>query len=160
MAEFGKVLIYLIVGILFCSLGIFMSYTLTIKRSKINIKKEPQKQAQLAIYECGEESKGDAWIQFNPRFYAMGLIFIIFDIEILLLFPWSLSFESFEDKTPSSLWLVLCYTEGLLFIFILALGLAYIWYREDVNWIRPKTQALNIPTQIPLEEYEKFNQRF
>ncbi|MCS6905513.1 MAG: NADH-quinone oxidoreductase subunit A [Bacteroidia bacterium] len=154
MTEFGKILIYFIVGILFCIGGLIVSYLL----NKTKNKKQELPPAQLTVYECGEESKGSAWIQFNPRFYTMGLIFIIFDVEILLLFPWSVSFENPVLKSHS--WLLLSYIEGMMFIIVLVLGLLYLWYKDDICWIRPRATTISVPTNIPLDEYKKFNERY
>ncbi len=47
---------------------------------------------KLATYECGEEAVGSSWVQFNPRFYVIALIFIIFDVELAFMFPWAVVF--------------------------------------------------------------------
>jgi NADH-quinone oxidoreductase subunit A len=79
-------------------------------------------------YECGEEPEGSAWIQFNIRFYVVALIFIIFDVEIIFLLPWAVVFK---DLGPFA------FVEGLIFIAILVIGLAYVWAKGDLAWIKP-----------------------
>jgi NADH-quinone oxidoreductase subunit A len=80
-------------------------------------------------YECGEEPQGSAWIQFNIRFYVVALIFIIFDVEIIFLLPWAVVFNRLG---------AFAFVEGLVFIAILAVGLAYVWQRGDLAWVKPE----------------------
>jgi NADH-quinone oxidoreductase subunit A len=87
---------------------------------------EPEK---YEIYECGEESVGKAWIQFNNRFYVIALIFLIFDVEILLLYPWGVVFRELGWAG---------YVEMFIFVVILLFGLAYVWGNGDLSWDKPK----------------------
>jgi NADH-quinone oxidoreductase subunit A len=153
MSELGTVLIFFIVGLLFCSLGVFVSHLLSSKKKKSSA-------AKSAVYECGEETSGNAWVQFNMHFYTMGLIFIIFDVEVLLLFPWSINLDEFSTLAYSRQWTLLAYTEGILFIFILGLGLVYIWNKDDINWIKPQPKVISIEAGAPPAEYDKINQKY
>jgi NADH-quinone oxidoreductase subunit A len=87
---------------------------------------------KLTTYECGEEPVGNAWIQFNIRFYVFALIFIVFDVEAVFLLPWAAVFRSLG---------LLAYLEGLVFIGILAVALAYVWRKGDLAWVRPEDRA-------------------
>ena len=89
-------------------------------------KDEPGK---YEIYECGEEPVGKAWIQFNNRFYVIALIFLVFDVEILMLYPWGVVFRDFG---------LVGYIEMFIFAAILLFGLAYVWVNGDFVWVRPK----------------------
>ena len=80
-------------------------------------------------YECGEIPVGSAWVKFNIRFYVVALIFIIFDVEIIFLLPWAVVFNRLG---------AFAFMEGLVFIGILAVGLAYVWQRGDLAWVRPE----------------------
>jgi NADH-quinone oxidoreductase subunit A len=82
---------------------------------------------KLTTYECGENPTGSAWVQFNIRFYVFALIFIIFDVEAVFLLPWAVVFR---DLGP------LAYAEGLVFILILVVALAYVWRKGDLEWVR------------------------
>lgn len=150
LSEYGKVLLFIVGGCLFVLGGAFLSRLLAPHRPT------PEK---LVTYECGELPQGTAWTQFNMRFYAMGLIFLIFDAEILLLFPWATVFAKpeFISRAPNWGWLALA--EAFVFIAILALGLAYIWAKGDINWVRPEPQRPEAPGTVPLERYETFNRR-
>ena len=87
---------------------------------------------KLTTYECGEEPVGNAWIQFNIRFYVFALIFIVFDVEAVFLLPWAAVFKELG---------LLAYLEGLVFIGILVVALAYVWRKGDLAWVRPDDRA-------------------
>jgi NADH-quinone oxidoreductase subunit A len=87
---------------------------------------------KLTTYECGEEPTGNAWIQFNIRFYVFALIFIVFDVEAVFLLPWATVFRELG---------ALAYVEGLVFIGILVVALAYVWRKGDLAWVRPEDRA-------------------
>ncbi len=87
---------------------------------------------KLTTYECGEDPIGNAWIQFNIRFYVFALIFVVFDVEAVFLLPWARVFKDLG-------WLA--YFEGLVFIAILAVALAYVWRKGDLAWVRPDDRA-------------------
>lgn len=83
-------------------------------------------------YECGEDPVGEAWSMFNVRFYVVGLIFIIFDVEAVLMFPIASIFKKMTEMGHGAYILV----EFLIFIFILVSGLAYCWSKGDLDWVR------------------------
>lgn len=83
-------------------------------------------------YECGEEPQGSAWSMFNVRFYVVGLIFIIFDIESALLFPVAAIFKKYNDMGLGGVVLI----EILIFILILVAGIAYCWRKGDLDWVK------------------------
>jgi NADH:ubiquinone oxidoreductase subunit 3 (subunit A) len=82
---------------------------------------------KLTTYECGENPTGSAWIQFNIRFYVFALIFIVFDVEAVFLLPWAVVFRELG---------MLAFVEGLVFIAILVVALAYVWRKGDLEWVR------------------------
>jgi len=87
---------------------------------------------KLTTYECGENPVGSAWIQFNIRFYVFALIFIIFDVEAVFLLPWAVVFRQLG---------LLAYAEGLVFIAILVVALAYVWSKGDLEWVRAEDRS-------------------
>jgi NADH:ubiquinone oxidoreductase subunit 3 (subunit A) len=87
---------------------------------------------KLTTYECGENPTGSAWIQFNIRFYVFALIFIIFDVEAVFLLPWAVVFRQLG---------MLAYIEGLVFIGILVVALAYVWRKGDLEWVRAEDRS-------------------
>lgn len=77
-------------------------------------------------YECGIETVGNTWVQFRVQYYIFALVFLIFDVEMVFLFPWAVAF----DALP--LFAVL---EGILFILILVAGLIYAWRKGVLEWM-------------------------
>ena len=83
-------------------------------------------------YECGAKPIGDAWSMFNPRFYVIGLIFLVFEVEAILMFPVLASFKSFKSLGLSGFILI----EILLFIVVLLAAFAYCWKKGDLDWVK------------------------
>ena len=77
------------------------------------------------IYECGVETVGETWVQLKGQYYIFGLIFLIFDIEAVFLFPWAVAYNQL------ALYMVV---EGVIFIAILASGLLYAWRKGALEW--------------------------
>ncbi|MCS7210442.1 MAG: NADH-quinone oxidoreductase subunit A [Chloroherpetonaceae bacterium] len=127
LSEFGKVFLFLLVGVVFVVLGFFTSRLIRPHRPN------PEK---LTSYECGEEPVGTAWVQFNIRFYVVALIFIIFDVELLFLFPWATVFKNIG---------ALALIEALIFVGVLAIGLAFAWAKGDLEWVVPKPYTPEMP---------------
>jgi NADH-quinone oxidoreductase subunit A len=78
-----------------------------------------------AIYECGLESKGDAWVQFNSQYYLYAIIFLVFDVETIFLLPFSVSFMGLE---------VGAFVAMMVFLLLLAEGLVWAWQKGVLNW--------------------------
>jgi NADH:ubiquinone oxidoreductase subunit 3 (subunit A) len=76
-------------------------------------------------YECGIETLGDTWVQFKAQYYIYALAFLIFDVEVVFLFPWAVAF----DQLP-----MFAVLEGILFILILVAGLVYAWRKGILEW--------------------------
>ena len=78
-----------------------------------------------ATYECGLESKGDAWIQFKSEYYLYAIIFLIFDVETIFLLPFAVAF------TGLSAW---AFVEMMIFVFMLVVGLLWAWQKGVLTW--------------------------
>ena len=83
-------------------------------------------------YECGEIPTGSAWINMNPRFYLIALIFLIFDVEIAFIFPVATVFRNFLETGHG----LLALGEILVFVLILFAGLIFVWGRGDLEWFK------------------------
>lgn len=83
-------------------------------------------------YECGELPVGEAWSAFNIRFYVTGLIFIIFDIESVLLFPVAAIFRK-VSAMGEGMYILTLFLE---FVFVLLAGIAYCWKKGDLDWVK------------------------
>ncbi len=78
-----------------------------------------------AIYECGLESKGDAWVQFRSEYYLYGIIFLIFDVEAVFLLPFAVAFGGLSVGPCIGM---------LIFVLLLAEGLAWAWQKGVLTW--------------------------
>lgn len=84
------------------------------------------------IYECGEKPIGQAWYNFNPRFYLIALVFVIFEVEIAFMYPVASVYKYFVDHGQG----LLAFAEIFVFVAILAVGLAYVWAMGDLEWVK------------------------
>lgn len=80
---------------------------------------------KLMPYECGMDPIGDARRRFSVRFFIIGMLFIIFDIEVIFMFPWA----TIYDKL-----MLLGFVEMLVFVLVLLLGLIYVWKKGALEW--------------------------
>ena len=83
-------------------------------------------------YECGEKPVGNAWIQFNFRFYLVALVFIIFEVEIAFMFPVAAVYRAWVESGRGAIAL----GEVLVFVLILFVGLLYVWSKGDLRWFK------------------------
>ena len=120
----SAILVFLVMGIGFLAVNLVVWRI--IRPSRFSEEK-------LTTYECGENPTGSAWVQFNIRFYVFALIFIIFDVEAVFLLPWAVVFRELG---------MLAFVEGLVFIVILVVALAYVWRKGDLEWVRPEDRTV------------------
>jgi len=118
LADFATVLVFIVLGAVTVALMLGISRLLH-PRNPTSVK--------LSTYECGEVPFGSSWVQFNIRFYVVALIFLIFDVEVALLYPWAVVFRRLG---------LLAFVEAFIFIVILLAGLAYLWKEGDLDWVR------------------------
>jgi len=78
-----------------------------------------------AIYECGLESKGDAWIQFKAEYYLYAIIFLVFDVETIFLLPFAVSFTGLSAGA---------FVAMMVFLLLLVEGLVWAWTKGVLNW--------------------------
>ena len=116
--DFGTVFFAVILGIVMVAIPLVISW-LVAPSNKTKDK--------LDTYECGEEAEGSAWLQFNIRFYIIALIFLIFDVEVVFLFPWAVVFKEMG---------LLALIEMGIFLLILITGLAYVWVKSDLDCVK------------------------
>jgi NADH:ubiquinone oxidoreductase subunit 3 (subunit A) len=114
---------WLYIGVFLLLAPVFPALALVIPRLIAPRKPNPLKSQ---TYECGIETVGTTWVQFRVQYYIFALVFLIFDVETVFLFPWAVAF----DQLP--LFAVL---EGVLFILILVAGLIYAWRKGVLEWI-------------------------
>ena len=117
MAPFTPIAIFTVVGVGFVCLVLGISSLLRPHRPR------PEK---LTTYECGERPIGQAWAQFNVRYYLFALVFVIFDVEVIYLYPWAVVFRQLGT---------FAFVEMLMFLLILIVGLAYAWRKGTLEWV-------------------------
>jgi len=145
---FGVVLLFLVGGIGFLMITLIVGKMLRPSR--------PTDEKQTT-YESGEEPSGTAWGQFNVRFYIIALIFLLFEAELVFLFPWATVFGKEElVQQTNGLWGKFSMIETFIFIGILLVGLAYVWAKGMLEWVRPKPKASGFQSKIPASAYDKF----
>jgi NADH-quinone oxidoreductase subunit A len=114
------IVVLLVAAVGFASLPLLLAWLWAVKYSPR--KPGPDKHA---TYECGLESKGDAWIQFKPEYYLYAIIFLIFDVETIFLLPFAVSFTGLGAGAFLSL---------IVFLFLLVSGLAWAWMKGVLTW--------------------------
>ncbi len=121
--DFGVVFIFTVVGIVFLLISLGMSWLIR--------PKHPSAIKNMS-YECGERPIGSAWSRFNIRFYTFALAFLIFDVEVVFLFPWAVVFQKIG---------LLAFIEMGIFLVFLLVGLAYLWVNDDLEWVKPRREG-------------------
>lgn len=125
--HFATVLIFVLVGFAFA--GIALAVAKLLRPSNPSA-------AKMTTYECGEVARGSSWIRFNVRFYLVALFFIIFDVEMIFLLPWAVVFRQLYPVPGLG---ALVFWEMIIFLAILSVGLAYVWVKGDLDWVKKLT---------------------
>jgi NADH-quinone oxidoreductase subunit A len=112
------VVLLMIIGVAFVVVSLFMSRML---------RPSAKTKEKLSTYECAEVPIGDARIHFNIQYYLLVIVFLIFDVEVLFLYPWAVQFKKLG---------ALGFFEMVIFIEVLVIGLAYAWRKEALDWIQ------------------------
>ena len=118
--DYHAVLVFLITGVAMVSAPLILGFLFRPKNPY------PEK---TMPYECAEDPIGPAQIRFDMRFYTTALIFIIFEVEIALMFPWAHVLRASPNKA-------LALGAGLIFMFIVFLGLVVDWAKGDLDWVK------------------------
>ena len=153
ISAFGEVLIFIIGGLIFIIGGLVTSWI---------IRPDRPNDEKLETYESGEQPLSSAWARFNIRFYIIALLFVLFEVEIVFLFPWATVFGRADlvDQTDG-LWGWFALIEMVVFVVVLALGLAWAWARGYLEW--PKTdqkEEAAYKSPVPKELYENINRKY
>ena len=114
--HYFRVLVLAVVAVIFGCLPLVIARLL-----------RPKKLGEIkqAAFECGLESKGDPWVQFKVQYYVYALAFVIFDVEVIFLYPWAVAFG---DVGMGG------FIAMAIFIFLLAESLVYLWLKGILSW--------------------------
>jgi NADH:ubiquinone oxidoreductase subunit 3 (subunit A) len=116
MSQWIYIGLFFIVGLIIPVGAIAMAWILGPK------KPNPIKQT---TYECGIETVGESWVQFKAQYYIFALVFLVFDVETVFLFPWAVKLGQLG---------IFAVLEGIVFILILIAGLVYTWRKGMLEW--------------------------
>jgi len=121
LEQYSHLGILLIFAIIFPSIPLLASWGL----DKVKVRPRVPNVVKEDTYECGVETEGPTWVQFHFRYYLIALIFVLFDVEVVFLFPLAVALDS-----VATFGLV----AGLIFIGTMALGLVYEWRKQALEW--------------------------
>lgn len=122
LSDYGQVGFLLLVAILLPLSAVVLSWALV----RFRLRVDDPNPVKEDTYECGIVTEGTAWVQFNFRYFFFALLFVIFDVEAVFLYPWAVAF----DKVG-----VYGFVEVVIFILILTIGLAYAWRKKALEWM-------------------------
>lgn len=117
LKDFGIIGIFLLGGLVFAAGGLFTNWV-------VRPKKHLDERSE-APYECGLETRGPTWVQFRINYYLYALIFVVFDVETVLLYPWAVKFKALG---------LFALIEMVIFVVILLIGLWYAWKKGALEW--------------------------
>jgi NADH:ubiquinone oxidoreductase subunit 3 (subunit A) len=111
-------------------IGLFIQISLFLPAAAIVIAgwlspKKPNK-IKNSTYECGIETVGESWVQFKAQYYIYGLVFLVFDVETVFLYPWAVAYKQM---------LLFGVVEAIIFLIFLTGGLFYIWKKGALEWV-------------------------
>jgi NADH-quinone oxidoreductase subunit A len=121
--DFAMVLVFLLTSIVFVGAALAAGYF---------VRPRLPDRDKSSVYDCGERPIGNAWFNFNPRFYVIALVFIIFDAEIALTFPAAVVVRRWVQQGRGSFAVL----EIGAFLAVLMVALAYVWGKGDLDWVR------------------------
>jgi NADH-quinone oxidoreductase subunit A len=114
--------------VIFTGLAIILPSTLLVLSwfmSFVRMRPHKPNEVKSSPYECGMELIGGRWMQFNFRYYTFALLFVIFDVETVFLYPWAVQFKQLG---------LFAFIEMLVFVLILLVGWAYAWRYKALEW--------------------------
>ena len=119
--QYGLIVIFTGLAIILPSTLLVLSWLMSFVRMR------PHKPSEIKAspYECGMELIGGRWVQFNFRYYMFALLFVIFDVETVFLYPWAVHFKQLG---------LFAFIEMLVFVLILIVGWAYAWRYKALEW--------------------------
>ncbi|MCH8902227.1 MAG: NADH-quinone oxidoreductase subunit A [Chloroflexi bacterium] len=122
LEEFGRAGFLLLFALAFPLAPILTSVLL----GALKIRPNHPNPVKSSTYECGVETVGDAWGQFNVRYYIIALLFVLFSVEAVFLYPWAVAFRQLG---------LFALIEAVLFVLILVVGYVYAWRRQALEWL-------------------------
>ena len=119
--QYGLIAIFVVVSFVVPTSMLMMSWSM----SWLGIRPHNPTAVKLETYECGMEAIGGRWSQFNFRYYMFAVLFVVFDVEVVFLYPWAAKFLQLE---------LFALIEMMAFVMILMVAWAYAWRKKDLEW--------------------------
>ncbi|MCE2403661.1 MAG: NADH-quinone oxidoreductase subunit A [Dehalococcoidia bacterium] len=119
--QYGLIAIFAVVAVIVPSSMMLVSWL----ASRVRIRPRKPDPVKLDVYECGMQTIGGRWGQFNFRYYMYALLFVVFDVEVIFIYPWAAKF----NQLP-----LFALVEMVVFILILMVAWAYAWRKRDLEW--------------------------
>lgn len=141
-----QILSFVAAGAVFIIIALLISRLISPKR--------PNSEKNSA-YESGEQAAGTAWPALSSGYYVIAILFLLFEVEIVLLFPLAAVFGIVPGDPAPALVII----ELIGFVAVLAAGLAYAWGHGHLDWMSPKPPSNDVASPVPPSSYEEFNQR-
>ena len=123
--QYGLIAVFAAVAVAVPTGMLLLSWALSVVKVRPNNPSE----VKASIYECGFETISERWNNFNFRYYSIALLFVIFDVEVVFLFPWAASYGVMSAEFGAFVLL-----EMVVFVGILVLGWAYAWRKGSLEW--------------------------
>ena len=119
--QYGLIAIFAVVAVIVPASMMLVSWL----ASKVRIRPQKPDPVKLDVYECGMQTIGGRWGQFNFRYYMYAILFVVFDVEVVFIYPWAAKF----NQLP-----LFALVEMMVFILILMVAWAYAWRKQDLEW--------------------------
>lgn len=141
IAQYGAALLLMLLAVVLTTALMTLSHLIS--------PHNPTREKQLS-YECGEDPVGNAWLRFNIRFYVVALVFVLFDVEMALIYPVATIYKGLTMAGANYTPALIVFGEMFFFIAVLFLGLIYIWRKGDLGWVR----SFRAPTDQGLRSWK------
>jgi NADH:ubiquinone oxidoreductase subunit 3 (subunit A) len=116
LSQYAFVAVFAIIAFALPVVGLLVAWLLRPKKPN---------PAKNATYECGMETIGDTWVQFKAQYYLYALVFVVFDVEAIFIFPWAVAYNKLG---------LYALVEMVLFVGVLVGGLLYAWRKRALEW--------------------------
>ena len=123
--QYGLIAVFAAVAVAVPTGMLLLSWVLSL----VKVRPNNPSDVKSSIYECGFETISERWNNFNFRYYSIALLFVIFDVEVVFLFPWAASYGVMSAEFGSFILF-----EMVVFVGILVLGWAYAWKKGSLEW--------------------------
>jgi NADH-quinone oxidoreductase subunit A len=152
ISEFGMILLFILTGVVFVMIGVGAAALLRPNRPNVE---------KLMVYECGEDAVGKAWVNMNARYYLTALIFVLFEVEVIYLFPVATVYgDAGIDAATNGSWTIFSLIEILIFISLLFVGLVYVWRKGYLDWNKPEVKTDVFVSKVPKDLYDAVNEKY